>query len=142
MKEAVNNTEQTLFFGDPIHQYTRADAIADGFLVDVTEVAKEAGFVCPVAVTNAVWEDCIEWSEDDSKRQTHQDLSGRLWDVLWMAFITCQDARGKDHALYYSLYRVPRGGRKTKPRKTTLKILTGPGDNGEQVITILQPNED
>jgi len=36
---------------------TRADAIADGFLVDVSDMAKEAGFKWPVAVTRAVWDD-------------------------------------------------------------------------------------
>ncbi len=70
---------------DLISSYTRAQAIADGVLVDVTETAKEAGFRCPVALTRAAWADCVAWSEADTRRQVPQDEAGRLWDVLWMA---------------------------------------------------------
>src|SRR4051794_4558851 len=38
-------------FGEVIFAYTRADALADGVLIDVTDTAKEAGFRIPVAVT-------------------------------------------------------------------------------------------
>jgi len=36
--------------------YTRDQAIEDGFLVDVSDMAREAGFKWPVAVTRRVWE--------------------------------------------------------------------------------------
>ena len=40
---------------DPVLSvYTRAQAIEDGFLVDVSETAREAGFRIPVAVTRSV----------------------------------------------------------------------------------------
>ena len=39
---------------DIIYTYTRAQAIEDGYIVDVSEVASEAGFRWPVAVTRAV----------------------------------------------------------------------------------------
>jgi hypothetical protein len=32
-----------------IHSYKREQAIADGVLIDLTELATEAGFICPVA---------------------------------------------------------------------------------------------
>ncbi|MBG7602733.1 MAG: hypothetical protein IZT60_09340, partial [Gammaproteobacteria bacterium] len=51
------------FFGDPIYVYTREQAIDDGVLVDVTDVAKEAGFKLNTCVTHAVWEDCCAWTE-------------------------------------------------------------------------------
>jgi hypothetical protein len=35
---------------DVIHRYTRADAIRDGVLIDVTAVAREAGLRYPVAI--------------------------------------------------------------------------------------------
>jgi hypothetical protein len=41
---------------DVIHSYSRAEAIRDGVLIDVTAVAREAGFRYPVALTAAVWE--------------------------------------------------------------------------------------
>ena len=42
-----------------IARYTRAQAIEDGVLIDVSKMAKEAGFVIPVAVTDAVWNEYI-----------------------------------------------------------------------------------
>lgn len=78
---------------DLIHRYTRAQALEDGVLVDVSETAKEAGFRVPVALTQAAWADCVHWTEDDSASVVHQDQSGRLWDVLWMARLAAGAAR-------------------------------------------------
>ena len=44
---------------DLIHRYSRADAIRDGVLIDVTEAAREAGFKLPVALTAAAWGKCV-----------------------------------------------------------------------------------
>lgn len=143
MTIAFDKLKQDTLFGDNvIHSYTRADAIDDGVLVDVTETAKEAGFLWPVAMTRAAWEDCVEWSDEDSKRQVYQDISGRLWDVLWMASFAIHRSKGVGCLLLYELFRVPRDGRGRKVRRTTLKLITGPGDMGEPVVTILLPNED
>ena len=46
-------------FGKPIYVYTRAQAIEDGELIDVSKTAKQTGFKLPVAVTRAVWETSI-----------------------------------------------------------------------------------
>lgn len=124
-----------------VSTYSRAQCIADGFLVDVSHTAKEAGFKVPVAVSRAVWADCIEWGAEDTKRQVHQDQDGRLWDVLWMCL--CEAKRQRVHAFFsFELYRIPRGGKAIAPRLVQLKAVIGPGDSGEPVITILEPNED
>ena len=135
--------EQSLdgIFGAPIYVSTRAQALEDGVLVDVTETAKEAGFRVPVAMTTAAWQDAVEWTDADSKRQTSQDESGRLWDVVWMAYLAVRRG-GTEPRKLFQLLRVPRGGRGVRPRLTTLHIHIGPGDNGETVITIMQPHED
>lgn len=127
-------------FGEPINIYTRRQALDDGFLVDVSEMASEAGFRFPVALTRAAWGDCVEWSEADSKRQTYQDEAGRLWDVLYMASLAARRNSGSE--LRFQLYRVPRGGRGVRPRLVTLAMRCGPGDEGEPVITIGLPGED
>ena len=80
-------------FGPVIFAYTRAQAIADGVLVDVTDTAREAGFKIPVAVTRTVW-DRIVALPDGYKGV--QDESGRLWDVLWMASVYARQARDRD----------------------------------------------
>ncbi len=126
--------------GNVIYAYTRADAIADGTLVDVSRMAREAGFRLPVAMTAAAWADCVAWSEADSTRQTVQDEAGRLWDVLWMSSRAARHAWGERVA--FQFYRIPHGGRATRPRLTTLHLHIGPGDAGEPVVTILMPNED
>lgn len=65
-------------FGKIIYAYTRAQALEDGFLVDVSETAKEAGFKVPVVVTCAVWKRHIEWSDEDTNNQTLQDQGGQI----------------------------------------------------------------
>jgi hypothetical protein len=57
--------------------YTRADAIRDCVLIDVSPVAREVGLRYPVAFTRAVWERCIAVPPG----VLCQDESGRLWDV-------------------------------------------------------------
>ena len=140
-KQVGEGNTMTEVFGDPIHIYTRAQALEDGFLVDVTETAKEAGFRVPVALTRAAWADCVEWSEKDTQRQTYQDQAGRLWDVLWMA-INAARRNTQRESFQFQLYRVPRGGRSMRPRLTRLVCKIGPGDSGEPVITIMLPGED
>lgn len=125
---------------DIISMYTRAQAIADGVLVDVSETAREAGFRCSVALTQAVYADCVAWREENSERQTYQDESGRLWDVLWMAAVAARE--GGSGRRPFQLYCVPRDGKSREPRLTILHIHAGPGDNGELVITIMLPHED
>jgi len=63
-----------------IFAYTRAQAIADGVLVDVSKLAREAGFKIPVAVTAGVGPRMRRRSEG----VLCQDETGRLWDVLMM----------------------------------------------------------
>ena len=135
--------EMAEIFGEPISVYTRGQAIEDGVLVDVTETASEAGFRWPVALTCAAWEDCVVWSAADSKRQTYQDESGRLWDVLWMASQAARAAavHGQESRIF-GVYRIRRGGRGVMPRLARLVLRAGPGDHGEPVITITMPGED
>jgi len=138
MKENQTATE---LFGDVIYSYTRAQAIEDGVLVDVSETAREAGFRWPVAITHAAWQECVAWSDDDNQRQLQQDESGRLWDVLWMAFVAIRSADGGTQ-MEYPLYRVPRDGESVEAELTNLKLVCGPGDTGKPVITIMLPQED
>ena len=65
---------------DLIHRYSRADALRDGVLIDVSETAREAGIRWPVALTQAAWERCVTVP----RGVACQDEAGRLWDVVWM----------------------------------------------------------
>lgn len=129
------------FFGPIIHRYTRGQALADGVLVDVTEMAHEAGLRWPTAVTQAVWMYLIEWPADDGR----QDQAGRLWDVVWMAahaIRTAPPGREPLTRLDFTVSVVPRGSGDFKALPQGLYMVCGPGDEGEPVLTILLPNED
>ena len=131
----------TELFGEVISTYSRARALEDGVLVDAGPMAKEAGFKWPVAIT-AAWSDCVGWSAADGVRQVHQDQSGRLWDVFFMAQHAMRVSRSGGDRLSFQLYRVPRDGKSTEAAITTLKLIVGPGDQGMPVITILLPDQD
>lgn len=135
---------------DGIFFYSRKEAIADGVLVDVSTVAQEAGFRYSLVLTEAVWAIITAILESRS----HQDIDGRLWDVLFMAFMAISRSKNKDccQILYdLILERVETRQVKTKDglqeqsvlaRNPTLKMVFSPGDEGEPVITIMLPHED
>jgi hypothetical protein len=137
-----HQTSEHPFFGEVISVYTRAQALADGVLIDAGPMSREAGFRWPTAITAGAWADCVAWDDADSERQTHQDQSGRLWDVLFMAAYAARANANAGSELLFELYRVPRDGEATEAALTRLKLVAGPGDDGEPVMTILLPNED
>ena len=147
MSNVSTDHTEVSFFGEVISTYTRAQALEDGVLVDAGPIANEVGFKFPVALTSAVWADCVAWTDSDSRKKPFQDQSGRLYDVLIMAAFAIQTSEdSSDRLLYgvllYELYRVPRDGFSTEAKPVTLKLIIGPGDHGEPVITILFSNED
>ena len=141
MSSTSNEQSAESYFGEVISTYTRAQAIEDGVLVDAGPMAKEVGFTLPVALTAAVWADCVVWTDDDSRKMPFQDQSGRLYDVLFMAAFAIQTSADSGDRLLYELYRVPRDGYSTEAKPVTLKLIIGPGDQGEPVLTILLPEE-
>ncbi len=122
-------------FGDVIYSYSRAQAIEDGVLVDVSETAREAGFKFPVALTAAAWAEAVTVP----KGVRGQDEAGRLWDVLSMLLFAIKASRGGSSTLPFRLYvrNTNRG-----PKLVALKSVCGPGDDAAPVITIMLPEED
>lgn len=121
-------------FGEVIYGYSRSQAIEDGVLVDVSEVAHEVAFRLPVAVTAAVWARCVAWGGE----MAGQDEQGRLWDVLWIARLAARSAQDKSEVDY--TLRVVQAGQAVE--HVELKMAIGPGDDGEPVITIQLADED
>jgi hypothetical protein len=118
-----------------VSRYTRAQAIEDGVLIDVSAVAREAGIKYPVALTAAVWARCVTVPPG----VLCQDESGRLWDVLWMLRVGIQRAAGR--VVLFSLH-VRHSNRSGTPPLVHLKAVCGPGDQGEPGITVMLPDED
>ena len=118
--------------------YSRAEALEDGVLVDVSNTASEAGFVFPVALTAGVWADVNDIPET---KQGIQDVEGRLWDLLFSAAQRCKKSSGnrsdEEDGLPFDL--IMHVG--SAPYYHA-KVHLGPGDEMEPVITILRPDED
>lgn len=125
-------------FGEPIHVYTRADALADGVLVDVTEPATAGmlgGFAVPVAVTAAVWA-AIE--AIPASLRGLASSRGRLHDVLWMANLAVRRHTASSGLLRFQVILPQRGTRK---RVRTFCAHVGPDDQGRPCVTIGYPED-
>jgi hypothetical protein len=125
-------------FGKAIYCYSRAQAIDDGVLVDVTEIAHQVGFRYPVAITVAL-DDRLQPSRHDAG----QDYDARLWDVLWVAALNVRlNDRGTDTVRFTASQQEtdPKTGQ-LQPTDLRLMAVCGPGDEGEPVITIGFPQD-
>jgi hypothetical protein len=121
---------------DLIHRYTRADAIRDGTLIDVSTTAREAGFKYPVALTAAAWGRCVAVPPGVAC----QDEAGRLWDVLFL--LRCATARGPAGSVVPFAVHVRNDNRDGTSPLVRLKAVCGPGDDGAPVVTVMLPDED
>lgn len=116
-----------------VFAYSRAQAIADGVLIDAGELAKEAGFRYSVALTAAAWQLCVAVPE----ACPWQDERGRLWDVLNVLRVSSRNKSSS--GIEFSLLVQ---NDDTGPKLVTLQALCGPGDDLEPVITVILPGED
>jgi hypothetical protein len=109
------------FFGPGIFSYTRAQALADGVLVDVTETAKEAGFKLPVAITEALHSRLTPTKADQSLGQDYEGTDTVNYTVV------LQEAEAQSG----------------QPQNIDLRLraVCGPGDEGEPVVTIGFPED-
>jgi hypothetical protein len=121
---------------DLIYRYTRAQAVEDGVLIDVSTVAREAGITYPVALTRAAWGRCVTVPPGVEC----QDEAGRLWDVLWLLRLAVGRSDGGP-VVRFGVH-VRDDNRDRTPPLVRLKALCGPGDAGEPVITVMLPDED
>lgn len=139
-READN--EPLFSAADLIDSYTRADAIEDGALVDVSAAARSAGFRIPVAVTRSVWFDCIEWGQSDTDRTGQWDTQAlRLERLLRCAAAIARQRRENNSAPRpFQINRIARTGPTSRTASLVLRISGG--DQWEPVITITHENED
>ena len=125
---------------DIIFAYTRADAIRDGVLIDVSTVRPEllanAGISIPVALTDTVWNEYVAVP----KGVDGQDETGRLWDILWMFRCAVLAQHSESDTMRFRLFVR---NDNVRPREIELKAMIHPGDPGQPVvITIMRPEED
>lgn len=114
----------------------RADLIASEDLVEApTQLARQAGWTIPVALTRAAHADTIAWDHGPL-----QDETGRWWDVLTLGALAARS--GGSGPVPFTLLRVPNRAGAHEPTETCLVLHIGPGDAGEPVITITAAEED
>ena len=123
-------------FGNLIYSYSRAQAIADGVLIDVTDEAKAHGFKVPVAITDHLFHGYVE--VPDGLETEAQSVTGRLHDLLTLAMIAARTSKGSDRAYFKVAFLM------APSRTETVQVIAhiGPGDTAEPVLTIMLPEGD
>lgn len=114
---------------DLIYSYSRAQALADGVLVDITERARQCGIKYPTACTASVWAliECLPDNDTDTLAGVVADM--RLAEVLRAMLAAIRAARGTDRVEFATL-------------GAELWAQCGPGDTAAPVITIMYQGED
>jgi hypothetical protein len=132
---STENTDSP--FGPVVYAYTRKHAIADGFQVDVTKTAQEAGIRFPVFLTRMVFDAYVTIPPG----VTGQDEAGRLWDIVWMLRFAIIRARDGVERIPVALY-VRNDNRAARLIK--LVATCGPLDidDPQPAITVMMPDED
>jgi len=129
-------------FGPIIASYTRAQAIEDGVLVDLTqpptgELLREAGVKVHAAMTATAFAEAVA-PIGGGELPPGQDLKGRLWDVLMCLTVAIRASGGQTDRVHFAVSVWD--GRKSNTVK--LWALIGPGDDAEPVMTIMLEGED
>lgn len=107
--------------------YTAEQGEEDGFLVNVTETAREAGFKWTTRISRTVHNLCTP-----PKSNKIQSYKGRLWDVLNMALFAIKKSSNHGNRI---VYQVKIG------RKLETMWITIDGTMGEPAIHIITPSD-
>ena len=140
----MNNENSQSDCGPVIYTYTRSQAIADGFQIEVTKTAAEAGIRFHVFITRGVYEQCVAVPPG----VTGQDEAGRLWDVVWMlrfAIMRSQPGTMASPARTRLVVALYVRNSNSHPARLTKLIATAGTvdiDDPAPAITVMLPNED
>lgn len=151
MNETTKKSDQDF---EVISTYTRAQALDDGVLVDLTAWAKDGGpegmlggFLIPVACTAAVWG---ELEDIPDCLQGAASVRGRAHDLLWMlrCAIARKGARGESSIKFEVIMPVrgscanERDAANTEKQTREYKCTCGPNDDMRPCLTIMLLEED
>ena len=123
-----------------IYSYTRSQALEDGVLVDATQIASEAGFRYPTAITADLH---ARITPNEREKALGQSYEGRLWDVVFLAAFASRRSGTQDRCSFeVSLFEADETSpHRTHHRTLSLWMVVSPGDQGEPVITIGFPED-
>ncbi len=119
---------------DYISVYTRADAIRDGVLVDLTELFPDICRQCykiPVAITQTLF----------NILKSSADVSGYGLDS-WVQTLLQQLVHNKSVQIYPYGQGEMVVAEVCLPDPITVNAVVGPGDDPRAVLTIMLPGED
>lgn len=133
-------------WGPPVSVYTRARAIEDGMLIDVTRDAEAVGWKVPAVLTATVASLCCGHLPDPA------DPHGILWGIRARAVLRCaiEAARAEIRAGRGSRDRITfaapsaeslLGGSRTELVRGIIAHV-GPGDDPAPVLTVMMPEDD
>jgi hypothetical protein len=139
----AERTKMSAFLFDDaeiISRYTRAQAIEDGVLVDMTlepfgSLAREAGIKWAIAMTSTAFHEFVAVYEG-AQGHAGQDLKGRWWDVVFMFRRTRREISPLE-ARWKLVVRGPDG----RSRLKELKCVSGPADDMSPCLTFMLPGE-
>ena len=134
-EEKINSSNERIEsdFGPVIFTYTRTQALEDGQLVDISKIAREAGFKFPVAITCGVNE-----LLNDTTRPG-QSFEGRAWDMLMVLRFQIKKSHNSDTIYFAPLFNA-KAHKELIPYELWAKCHAG--DNFEPVITVMLISED
>ena len=129
------NAAEDIFGSNIIFSYTRAQALSDGVLIDLSGSfpSDTRMFTFPLACTSAVWT-LIESAASDED----VDPALYVWDVAYMAYNAVNQRKTTSDEVQF-MVSLPLTENGTEHR---LKLHLGPGDAGEPVLTIMLAHED
>jgi hypothetical protein len=144
--------------------YTRQQAIEDGILVDCEQTPmgemRTQLLKWPLAMTATAFHRYVWPIDEKASLAPDQSVEGRFWDVVWMFHaavkgtvparrigpcnllfdfycIVADPAQSSNETIDATARSGPEG-----MRLVTLKAVSGPGDDGEPVMTFMLPEED
>jgi hypothetical protein len=122
-------SDLTDFFGEPISSYSRAQAIEDGVLVDLSGVPSikrtfKYPFACTAEVFGPIEQEVIKGG----------DLTAICHDIAMLAILAIRRAPQDGEPVHFKV----RVGNRTHD----YKLHIGPGDTPSPVLTLMFPNQD
>ena len=120
-----------------ISNHSRAHSIDEEALIDITSMAKDAGFRYPVFITRDLWDGYI----DPAPQLQHENTTNRLWDTLANLAATIKSTKNPGSCLWFTVsFQMYFDGRRST-EDVRLKSIVKPGYNATKLITIMLPDE-
>ena len=118
----MNMNELTEMFGEPISVYTWQDAVNDGTFVEVTGIAKNFGYIYPIAFTRTFYNRFAEG-------MSNLDSDNRIMSILLRVASVIKGRPSDDFPIFFELdgesCMVATEGRSMENPEPILTVMLG-----------------